>query len=696
MNDPTDTPRALRRLLIANRGEIAIRIAGTARRMGIDTVGVFSAADAGARHPGEVDVAVRLDPGGEAGDGVSAYLDIERILAAAGSTGADAVHPGYGFLAENAEFARRVIEAGLIWVGPRPDQIALLGDKPAAKAAAAEAGVPTLPAVEVDPDGDMPDVEFPVLVKAAAGGGGRGMRVVNTAGELAGAVASASREARSAFGDGTVFLEPYLESARHIEVQIIGDSHGNVIHLGDRDCSVQRRNQKVIEEAPAPALADGVRERLREGALALARHTGYENAGTVEFLVADDGRIDFLEVNTRLQVEHCVTEAVTGLDLVELQLRVARGERLPLRQEEVSTTGHAIEVRVVAEDPAAGWMPSAGRLEVFEIGAGARVDSGYAPGSEVSVEFDSLLAKVITHGPDRDTALGLMRRALRTSVIAGVATDLGALTRICAEPDFVTGGVTTAYLARHPEVLAPEAEASADTIALLLGAVFAVQGENRRRDRVTGFAPSGWRNLRTVGQRRIWRDSAGREHRVEYVMEGPDRARVRLGPWPEPGPDGSLGPDDRTGTVVTIVERTPLGLALEIDGVRQDVETRVSMSGSSNDGATVATRSPSAAEYWILEPRFAEHRAEEAGSGPVSPLPGTVISVEVAEGQEVDEGQLLVVVEAMKMEHRIVAAAASRVVRLHFGVGDRVDTGELLVTLEALETADGAGKGKSV
>ncbi len=693
MNDPSHAPGTIGRLLVANRGEIAVRIAATARRMGIDTVGVYSGSDAGAHHLDSVDVAVRLGSGG----GVAAYLDMERILAVAASTGSDAVHPGYGFLAENAEFARRVVDAGLIWVGPRPEQILLLGDKPAAKAAAAEAGVPTVPAVMVTPGGEMPDVEFPVLVKAAAGGGGRGMRVVTVPDQLAEAVESASREARAAFGDGSVFLEPYLESARHIEVQIIGDSHGNVIHLGDRDCSVQRRNQKVIEEAPAPALDPGIRRRLHEGALALARHTGYENAGTVEFLVAADGRIDFLEVNTRLQVEHPVTEAVTGLDLVELQLRVARGEALPLSQADVDLEGHAIEARIVAEDPTSGWMPSAGRLDGFELstGPGVRVDTGYVEGSEVSGEFDSLLAKVITHGPDRETALGLMRRSLRTSVVAGVATDLGTLARICDEPDFRAGGVTTAYLAEHPEVSVPGDGLSPDSVALLLGAVFAVQGENRRRDGVTGFAPSGWRNLRTVGRRGVWYDSSGREHRVEYVIEAGGAARVRLGPWPEPGPDGALPTDERAEMQVRIAEQTAAGMVLEVDGRRQEIRTRVDMAGSSVDGATVTTRSSTGAEVWTLAPRFTEHRAEEAGSGPVSPLPGTVIAVHVEEGQEVDEGQLLVVVEAMKMEHRITAAAASRVARLHFAVGDRVDTGELLVTLEALESGGTAGGGES-
>ena len=375
----------IRRLLIANRGEIAVRIARTARRLGIGTVGIYSEADRTAMHLDAMDVAVALGGSTPA----ESYLRIDAVVDAALRTGCDAVHPGYGFLAENADAARAVEAAGLRWVGPTPEQITLLGDKIAAKRTAVAAGVPTTPIHEVAPGGPLPTgLVMPVLVKAAARGGGRGMRVVTAEADLAEAVESAAREAGAAFGDPTVFIEAYIERGRHIEVQIMGDAHGSVIHLGERDCSVQRRNQKVIEESPAPGLDDTVRQALHDGAVALARHVGYRGAGTVEFLVARDGTITFLEVNTSLQVEHPVTEAVTGLDLVELQLAVAEGRPLPITQNDVRIDGHAVEVRIVAEDPAAGWLPSTGTITAFSVDDSVRCDSGVRPGSIVSVDYD--------------------------------------------------------------------------------------------------------------------------------------------------------------------------------------------------------------------------------------------------------------------------------------------------------------------
>ncbi len=423
----------IERILIANRGEIACRIARTAHRLGISTVGVYSEPDRDALHVDAVDSAVALGGATPA----ESYLRGDAIVRAALDTGCAAVHPGYGFLAENAEFAQSVIDAGLRWIGPTPDQIRLLGDKVAAKRAAIEAGVPTTAIVEVS-DGTVPEgLDLPVLVKAAAGGGGRGMRVVHDRAELGAAIDSASREATAAFGDGTVFIEPFIERGRHVEVQIFGDEFGNVVHLGDRECSIQRRNQKVIEEAPSPGIDDDVRARLHEGALALARHVGYVGAGTVEFMVGDRGgaagdgepTITFLEVNTRLQVEHPVTEAITGLDLVELQIVVASGRPLPLTQDDVTFTGHAIEVRLVAEDPSAGWLPSTGRITEFEIDGDVRIDTGFRAGSEVSSDYDSLLAKVIAHA---DTA-----RRLRNGSRGRCerrASSVSARTRRCWRP----------------------------------------------------------------------------------------------------------------------------------------------------------------------------------------------------------------------------------------------------------------------
>ncbi len=668
----------IRRLLIANRGEIAVRIARTAHRMGIDTVGVYSEPDATALHVDTVDVAVALGGASPA----ASYLRRDAIVAAAVAQGCDAVHPGYGFLAEDAGFARDVIEAGVIWVGPTPEQIELLGDKVAAKQAALAAGVPTTEVFAAAPGAVPAEVPLPALVKAAAGGGGRGMRVVRRADELEDAVAAAAREAESAFGDGAVFIEPYIARGRHVEVQIVGDSAGNVIHLGERECSIQRRNQKIIEEAPSAGITPDIRQTLCNGALALARHVGYRGAGTVEFLVGDDGSINFLEVNTRLQVEHPVTEAVTGLDLVELQLRVAAGEPLHLTQDDIVFRGHAIEARLVAEDPAAGWLPSIGTIGVFEIGAdgsgdGVRVDTGFRPGATVSADYDSLLAKVIAHASSRDEAARVLAKALRTSLISGVATNAASLVAILEHEGFRAGRTPTSYLADHPALADPPGADGEDAIALLLGAVFAAEQRDRKADAVTGFAPSGWRNLRTRGQRQVWRRGLI-DHPVEYVMDGSDRARVWLGPWPEPLEDGSLAADERRVASVRLLERTADRQVVEVDGRRQVVMVTL-------DGAAAHATSRAGSATWTQAPRFVIHEAEEAGSGPICPLPGTVIAVHVEPGQAVADGDLLMVIEAMKMEHRIRALGAATVVDVRFAVGDRVDAGDLLVELRHAE-----------
>jgi acetyl/propionyl-CoA carboxylase alpha subunit len=696
------------RLLIANRGEIAVRIARTAHRLGIDTVGVYSEPDRNALHVDVVDAAIALGGATPA----DSYLRGDAVIAAALASGADAVHPGYGFLAENAAFARAVIDAGLIWVGPAPDQVTLLGDKVAAKRAALEAGVPTTSMIDVV-DGQIAgdaEVPYPALVKAAAGGGGRGMRVVRDATELDDAIAAASREALAAFGDGAVFIEPYLERGRHVEVQIMGDRHGNVIHLGERECSIQRRNQKIVEESPSAGISPEIRAALCDGAVALARHVAYEGAGTVEFMVGADATITFLEVNTRLQVEHPVTEAVTGLDLVELQLRVAAGEPLPITQDDVEVTGHAIEVRVVAEDPAAGWMPSTGRIDRFSIGAGhhgsdpvrlVRVDTGVRAGSVISSDYDSLVAKVIAHAPTRAGAARQLARALRTSQITGIRTNLDTLVAICSDADFLAADTPTAYLDEHPGVVAPLGPTGDDRVALLLGAVFALEFEHRAIDRGAPFAPSGWRNLRTQGQRQVWTEVTGEHLHVEYTMsqawqpggKALQTATVRLGPWPEPDETGALGADERPELAVRLLERAPGHQTLEIDGRRQVVDTDVVHPplGLDDDGVgavTVHVRSSAGALTLTRAPRFVLHDAESATGGPISPLPGTVIAVHVAAGDVVVDGQLLMVVEAMKMEHKIVASGDATVAEVRFAVGDRVDTGELLVKLDHPESEE--------
>ena len=665
------------RLLIANRGEIAVRIARSARRLGIFTVGVYSEPDRNALHTDAVDLAVALGGATPA----ESYLRGEAIIQAALDTGATAVHPGYGFLAENAEFAEAVIERGLVWVGPTPEQIRLLGDKVAAKRAAVEAGVPTTQIIEVAP-GEVPtDVPIPALVKAASGGGGRGMRIVNDVSELADALEEASREAAAAFGDGTVFIEPFVRSGHHIEVQILGDQHGNIIHLGDRECSIQRRNQKVVEEAPAPGIDDATRHRLYEGALALARHVGYVGVGTVEFMVGESGdeepTITFLEVNTRLQVEHPVTEAITGIDLVAAQLAVADGWPLPFAQEDVTFEGHAIEVRVVAEIPSAGWLPSTGTLTEFEIDTidgTIRIDAGFRAGSIVSPDYDSLLAKVIAHDSDRTVAAQRIERAMRTARIGGVHTNADMLAATMAEPAFLAGRTLTSYLGDHPQVVGQRGPVGDDRTALVLGATFADEHDHRSADTVTGFAPSGWRSLRTRGQRRAWIDGATTHH-VEYHLDGAT-AEVLLGSWPEPDPiDGSLSEDARRRVEVRLIDRAVDRLVVELDGQRHAIRVRFhgdDVLVSSSSGAIVLTRPA----------RFVDHDDIIVAGGPICPLPGTVIAVHVVVGDSVVQGQLLMVVEAMKMEHKIVAGSDATVIETRFGVGDRVDSGELLVVLD--------------
>ncbi|MCZ7530243.1 MAG: ATP-grasp domain-containing protein [Acidimicrobiia bacterium] len=671
----------IRRLLIANRGEIAVRIARTAHLLGIDTVGVYSEPDRHALHVGAVDRAVAL--GGATPS--ESYLRAEAVLEAARTTDCDAVHPGYGFLAENARFAEAVVSAGMIWVGPTPEQIELLGDKVAAKRAAVEAGVPTIPVIAVEPGNVPDDVPIPALVKAAAGGGGRGMRVVRSAGELGGAVEAAAREAESAFGDGTVFVEPFVENGRHVEVQILGDAHGNAVHLGERECSIQRRNQKVLEEAPSAGIDQATRAALCDGALALARHVSYVNAGTVEFLVDETGGITFLEVNTRLQVEHPVTEAVTGLDLVELQLRVAAGEPLPLTQTDVVISGHAIEVRLVAEDPATGWLPQAGVLDAFEIPGDVRTDAGVRAGSVVSADYDSLLAKVIAHAPTRGEAAQRLARALRRARIDGLRTDRDALVSLLEDDDFLAAATPTRFLEDHPDLLSSRGPDGDDRLALLVAACVATEMQHRADDRLWGFAPSGWRNLRTRGQRRVFHDEGtGEEAALEYVRRSSDDLLFLVGAWPGFDDEGAQLADDRRQVTVRVLghsihDSNDDGVdrfAVELDGVRRSVSVR-----SADDRIETAGSAGSAT--WRLIPRFVDHDAEMAGGGPHAPLPGTVISVDVTEGETVSDGQVLLVLEAMKMEHRITAHGSAVVTEVLVATGDKVEAGDILVHLES-------------
>ncbi|MEZ5228842.1 MAG: biotin/lipoyl-containing protein [Acidimicrobiales bacterium] len=523
------------------------------------------------------------------------------------------------------------------------------------------------------------------------------MRIVRSADDLAEAVEAASREALSAFGDGTVFIEPYIENGRHVEVQIMGDSHGNVVHLGERECSIQRRNQKVLEESPSAGISEATRQAICDGALAFARHIGYENAGTVEFLVADDPDgtplINFLEVNTRLQVEHPVTEAVTGLDLVELQLRVAAGEPLPITQDDVTITGHAIEVRLVAEDPAAGWLPSTGVITAFDLDPEGhlRVDTGFRAGAEVTPDYDSLLAKVIGYGPTRSDAARTLACGLRLSQVTGIATNLVSSVAMLGEADFLAAKTTTSYLDQHPAVVEASGPDGEDRLALLLGAVFAADSFARTTDTVTPFAPSGWRNLRTQGERSTWvaESRPGEPQQVEVVICGRNDARVLVGPWPEPGPDGVLSDDDRRVVTVRMFDRSSGHQILEIDGRRQAIATSVVPGANPVAGYDVATTSRAGSLRWSSAPRFVDHEGAAAGGGgPICPLPGTVIAVHVEPGQRVTDGTLLMVVEAMKMEHKIIATSDAVVGEVRFAVGDRVDQGDLLVQLDASDNGE--------
>ena len=660
---------AIGALLVANRGEIARRVFRTARAMGIRCVAVFSDADAGAPFVAEADVAVRL-PGG--------YLDGESVVAAAAAAGADAVHPGYGFLAENTGFARAVTAAGLVWVGPAPDAIETMGDKVAAKAAAAAAGVPTLPSSE-DP-GDAGDVGFPLMVKAAAGGGGKGMRLVSDPADLESAVAAARREALGGFGDDTVFLERYLRRCRHIEVQVLGDTHGNIVHLGERECSIQRRHQKIIEESPSTAVDDSLRAAMGDAAVRLASSIGYCSAGTVELLLDDDtGEFFFLEVNTRLQVEHPVTEEVTGIDLVREQLRVAAGEPLGYSQSDISFAGHAIEARLYAEDPAAGFLPAVGTLAAFAPATepAVRWDSGVEAGSDVGLDFDPMLAKVVAHAPTRSEAAGRLALALERLHIGGVTTNRHFLAAALRSGAFLGGDTTTDFIER-----AEPSRAATPSIAECQQAAAAVavwlQAAERQQARTLAWMPSGWRHGRLPPER---------AELAVQTARGPVGVTVRY----RPGRDGSFVvraecTDDATEAPATVAVWSPDTLELEWNGrrVRYAVTAdgdRVHLTGDS-ETVTVA-----------VLPRFGSPEAGQAAGGFAAPMPGVIIEVRVEPGERVAAGRTLVVMEGMKMEHHVSAPCDGTVTEVLVAPGDQVDNGSPLLVFEAAEATTAADGG---
>jgi propionyl-CoA carboxylase alpha chain len=628
-------------LLVANRGEIARRIFETAQGRGIRCVAVFVDADAAAPHVTAADEAVR----------VPSYLDGAAIVAAAQATGADAVHPGYGFLSENAAFAADVIAAGITWVGPSPEVIEAMGDKIAAKRAAVEAGVPTLDS------GD--DVPFPVLVKAAAGGGGKGMRIVERPEDLDEAVAAARREALSAFGDDRVFLERYVARSRHIEIQILGDTHGNVVHLGERECSIQRRHQKIVEESPSPIVDEEMRRAMGEAALKLARRIGYTSAGTVEFLVDDDTRqFFFLEVNTRLQVEHPVTEEVTFLDLVEEQLRIAEGEELGFDTDDVHRSGHAIEVRLYAEDATNhSFLPATGTLAAYEepFEPSVRWDSGVQQGTVVGTSFDPMLAKVIARGQTREQAAAILATALENLHVGGVVTNRDFLVNVLRSPAFLAGDTTTDFIER----VQPATTAPLDVERLAVVAALWVQADNRARADVLPTIPSGWRNARLPAQ-------------SVKLAHGDTEIEVRY----SRNRDGSFTVNGTSTAIVHGWKRDAIDV--EVDGSRRVCQ----VTGAGDHLYVQALRTT--VDFRIV-PRFEVPGMTAPEGGFVAPMPGVVLDVRVQPGDHVSAGQTLVVLEAMKMEHHMKAPADGVVAEVRVQQGEQVENGALLLVFESHE-----------
>ena len=653
---------SINRVLVANRGEIARRVFATCRRLGIGTVAVYTEHDADAPHVAEADAKVRID----------SYLDVEAVLAAAHAGGADAIHPGYGFLSENAVFAMAVVDAGLTWIGPPAAAVTAMGSKIEAKKMMAAAGVPVL--AELDPEA-ITEAQLPVLVKASAGGGGRGMRVVDDLADLSGQVQAARREAHSAFGDGAVFCERYLPSGRHIEVQVMADRHGTVWAVGERECSIQRRHQKIIEEAPSPLVerVPGMRDRLFDAARLAAEAIGYTGAGTVEFLADEAGDFFFLEMNTRLQVEHPVTELTTRLDLVELQLAVADGDRLPAQPP--AAAGHSIEARLYAEDPAQGWQPQAGPVHHFQVpGAttqfglthrtGIRLDSGIVDGSVVSIHYDPMLAKVISFAPTRTRAAQVLADALARTRLHGLRTNRDLLVNVLRHPAFLAGDTDTAFFDTHglDALAAPLADEQALRLSSVAAALAASAG-NRTGSPVLGAVPSGWRNVVSGNQHKTFRDAAGTEHRVAYRFT---RTGVHL-------------PDDPG---IELLSATPGEVVLTRDGVGTAFAV-------ARYGEDVYVDSPLGSVALAAVPRFPEPGSVLAKGSLLAPMPGSVIRLGAALGDTVTAGQPLVWLEAMKMEHTIAAPADGVLSQLDVAVGQQVEVGAVLARVETADNTEG-------
>ena len=636
------------KLLIANRGEIACRIIKTAHEMGISCVAVYTEADSNSPFVRMADQAVKLS---------DSYLNGDEIINAAKQTGAEAIHPGYGFLSENAKFARAVQKEGLIWVGPSSRVITSMGDKLKAKDIAEKAGVPTLP-MTTDPK-KANTIGYPILIKAAAGGGGKGMRIVEDKKDLKEAIAGAQREAKTGFGDDRVFIERYVASSRHIEIQILGDSHGNVVHLGERECSIQRRHQKIIEESPSPRVDSEMRATMGEAAIKLAKKLKYESAGTVEFLVDDKtGEFWFLEVNTRLQVEHPVTEEVTGKDLVYEQLRIARGEELGYSQDDITWEGSSIEARLYAEDPSNDFLPATGTLIAYESDSNidARWDTGIEQGSVVGTDFDPMLAKVITKAKTRTDAANKLALALESLHIGGVTTNRDFLVASLRTKDFLKGKTTSDFIEKtNPQravILKGTSLENASSAAALW-----IQGQNRENANILKEIPTGWRNSRLPRQKISF----------NYLDEDVDVTY-------QSNRDGSFRVND--GTTARIIEWTPLGIDIEVNNSRF-------FSKVTRDNDNVVVHGPWGDALFKILPRFTLPGSEQQAGGLVAPMPGKVIDLKVKVGSKVKKGDTLVILEAMKMEHQVKASEDGKVTKVLIKKDDQLENGALLMVVDS-------------
>ncbi|MFG1790257.1 acetyl/propionyl/methylcrotonyl-CoA carboxylase subunit alpha [Nocardia sp. NPDC049149] len=658
-------------VLVANRGEIARRVFATCRRMGLGTVAVYSDADAAAPHVAEADAAVRL-PGNTPAE---TYLRGELVIEAALATGADAIHPGYGFLSENADFARAVLAAGLVWIGPPIEAIEQMGSKVASKKMMDAAGVPVL--AELDP-AEVTEAQLPVLIKASAGGGGRGMRVVRSLGELDAQIEGARREAESAFGDPTVFCERYLETGRHIEVQVMADTHGTIWAVGERECSIQRRHQKVVEEAPSPLVerTDGMREQLFEAARLAAGAIGYTGAGTVEFLADERGDFFFLEMNTRLQVEHPVTECTTGLDLVALQLDVAAGGALAA--EPPALHGHSIEVRLYAEDPAHDWQPQSGTVHRLHIPSvltefdlldrpGVRLDTGVLDGSVVGVHYDPMLAKVISYAETRDAAARLLATALHRAEIHGLVTNRDLLVRVLRHPAFLAGDTDTAFFDTHGlATLAAPLVSESDEELSIVAAALADAAANRSAARVGGGLPSGWRNLPSQSTHKLFESRTSGTHDVGYRFTR-----------------GVLSVDGHEG--LELVEATPHRVVLAVPGERGSVRRHFAVVRYDD---LICVDSPLGPVSVRKLPRFSDPADQVATGSLLAPMPGSVIRLGAEVGSTVTHGQPILWLEAMKMEHTIAAPADGVLSAVNVTVGQQVEVGAVLAVVEPVAATE--------